>query len=72
MTVITKGFFIAAVIYGLLGMILGLQMAITHDHGQMPTHAHIMVIGWVSFFLFGLFYLQFGERVNGTLARLHF
>lgn len=72
MSSIARGFFITAIAYGVLGMLLGLQMAITQDHGQRPTHAHILVIGWVSFFLFGLFYLHFGRAVSRTLARVHF
>src|SRR5690349_9500297 len=44
MNAIARGFLVSAVVYGLLGMLLGLQMGISHNHGQMPTHAHIMVI----------------------------
>ena len=67
-----RGFLTAAIVYGLLGMALGLHMAISQDHGQRPTHAHIMVIGWVSFFLFGLFYVHFGGAVRQWLAHVHF
>ena len=69
---IARGFLVSAVVYGLLGMLLGLHMGITHNHGQMPTHAHIMVIGWVSFFLFGIYYLQFGQATSRTLSVIHF
>jgi cbb3-type cytochrome oxidase subunit 1 len=69
---IARGFLVSAVAYGLLGMLLGLHMGITHNHGQMPTHAHIMVIGWVSFFLFGIYYLQFGQATSRTLSVIHF
>lgn len=69
---IARGFFITAIGYGILGMLLGLHMAIAQDHGQRPTHAHILVIGWVSFFLFGMFYLHFGKVVSRMLARVHF
>lgn len=69
---IGKWFVTTAILYGLLGMMLGLHMAMSHDHGQRPTHAHIMVIGWVSFFLFGLFYLQYGNTVVRWLGVLHF
>jgi len=31
-----------------------------------------MVIGWVSFFLFGLFYFHFGQLVRQWLAVAHF
>lgn len=53
MRAVARGFFTAAIAYGLLGMLLGLHMVIGHDHGQRPTHAHVMVIGWVSFAIFG-------------------
>ena len=69
---IGRWFFITALAYGVLGMILGLHMAISQDHGQMPTHAHIMVIGWVSFAVFGLFYASHGAGVPAFLAVLHF
>ena len=72
MSNIARGFFITAIGYGILGMLLGLHMAITQNHEQRPTHAHILVIGWVSFFLFGLFYLHFGKVVSRMLARVHF
>ena len=50
---IARGFFASAVVYGLLGMLLGLDMAIRHDHVELPTHAHIMVVGWLTFAIFG-------------------
>lgn len=69
---IARLFFGSALIYGILGFLLGLHMAMTQDHGQMPTHAHIMVIGWVSFALFGFFYHLFGDVVSKPLSLLHF
>lgn len=67
-----RAFFISALLYGVLGMLLGLEMAIGGNHGQMPTHAHVMVIGWLSFAVFGLFYSQFGHAAPKVVARLHF
>jgi hypothetical protein len=69
---VAKGFLISAIIYGLLGMLLGLEMAMSHNHGQRPTHAHMLVIGWLSFFAFGLFYLHFGKAMSRLLSLLHF
>ena len=56
MNEIARKFFLTAVAYGILGLGLGLHMAISQDHGQLPVHAHIMVIGWLSFVVFGFFY----------------
>lgn|SRR5574337_127816 len=45
-----------AVALGLIGMAIGLAMAASHDHSVMPAHAHLNLLGWVSLFLFGIFY----------------
>jgi hypothetical protein len=68
---IGKAFFASALIYGVLGMLLGLHMGISQNHAQMPTHAHIMVIGWLSFAVFGFFYAHYGSAVSKMLARVH-
>jgi len=48
--------FKAAVLMVLAGMMWGIVMAISHDHSAMPAHAHLNLLGWVSLFLFGIFY----------------
>ena len=65
-------FFGSAVIYGILGMLLGNVMGASGDPSQMPTHAHLLLIGWVSFAIFSVFYHLFAERAATLLARLHF
>jgi peptidoglycan/LPS O-acetylase OafA/YrhL len=48
--------FPAAVLMVLAGMTWGIIMAVSNDHSAMPAHAHLNLLGWVSLFLFGLFY----------------
>ncbi|MBT5107660.1 MAG: hypothetical protein HOM25_03175 [Rhodospirillaceae bacterium] len=72
MTGIAKGFFLTAIAYGVLGLGLGLAMAMSQDHGQMPTHAHTMVVGWLSFSVFGIFYHLFADSVPKLAATIHF
>ncbi len=48
--------FPAAVLMAVAGMVWGIVMAISDDHSAMPAHAHLNLLGWVSLFLFGLFY----------------
>ena len=61
-----------AVIYGLVGMTLGVFMGLSNDHSQAPTHAHINLLGWVSMALFGLYYRS-NERAAGmTMAKWQF
>ena len=56
--------FQAAVLFVLAGMVWGLQMAISNDHSAFPAHAHINLLGWVSLFLFGIYY-----RLNPSFDR---
>ncbi|HEY6981602.1 hypothetical protein [Reyranella sp.] len=48
--------FQAAICFVIVGMIWGLIMAISGDHSAMPAHAHLNLLGWVSLFLFGIYY----------------
>jgi hypothetical protein len=48
--------FQTAVVFVVAGMIWGIIMAITEDHAAMPAHAHLNLLGWVSLFLFGIYY----------------
>src|SRR5215204_7385369 len=54
--------FRAAVLFALIGMGMGIAMAIARDHSVMPAHAHLNLLGWVSLFLFGIYY-----RLNPSL-----
>jgi len=48
--------FFIAVITLAVGMAWGLAMAMSQNHSTMPAHAHLNLLGWVSLFLFGMFY----------------
>jgi len=48
--------FIVAAVILTFGMMWGLAMAISQDHSTLTAHAHLNLLGWVSLFLFGLFY----------------
>jgi VIT1/CCC1 family predicted Fe2+/Mn2+ transporter len=65
-------FFTLAIIYALAGMALGIHMGISGDHGEMPTHAHIMLAGWVTSALVAYFYHLFPQAGASALAMVHF
>ena len=65
-------FFGSALIYALVGLVFGLIVNPIGAHNQIPTHAHLMDVGWVSFAIFGFFYHLFSERAATALATLHF
>ncbi|MEP4545558.1 MAG: TonB-dependent receptor [Saccharospirillum sp.] len=42
-----RSFLLSGLVYGTLGMCLGLYMAASHIHVQHVTHAHIMLVGFL-------------------------
>ena len=68
---VARTFFLSSLVFGLAGLVLGNVMAASHDHTQLPTHAHTMVVGWLSFAVFGMFYHQFPAAAAGVLAKVH-
>jgi cbb3-type cytochrome oxidase subunit 1 len=58
----------AAVVYAILGIVLGIVMAATQDHSQMPTHAHVNLLGWVSMALYAVVYRVWPEAARSRLA----
>ncbi len=64
--------FRTAVIMGLLGLTMGIGMGITHDFSLAPAHAHVNLLGWVSFFLYGAFYMLVPGAAKGILPKVHY
>ena len=69
---VARNFFTLAIVYAICGMVLGLSMAMSHDHTQMPTHAHVMVLGWVMSAVFAFFYHLVPAAAASRLASVHF
>jgi hypothetical protein len=40
----------------IVGILMGIAMAASGNHAVMPAHAHLNLLGWVSMFLFGIYY----------------
>ena len=69
---VARNFFILGIIMAIAGMMLGIQMAMSHDHLEMPVHAHTMVAGWLMSAVFGFFYHLFPVARQNKLANIHF
>ena len=65
-------FFTLAIVYAIAGLVLGLVMAISQDHSEMPTHTHIMLAGWVSSAIFAFFYHLFPAVGSKGISIFHF
>jgi hypothetical protein len=59
-----------AVVVVVMGMVWGIAMAVSGDFATMPAHAHLNLLGWVSLFLFGVFYRLHPQLDRSRTARL--
>lgn len=64
--------FRTAVVMGLVGLSVGIGMGMTQDFSLAPAHAHVNLLGWVSFFLYGAFYMLVPNAAQGLLPRIHY
>ncbi|MBI1366355.1 MAG: TonB-dependent receptor [Alphaproteobacteria bacterium] len=65
-------FIFAGLLFAGAGLLLGEQMGRSGNHMQMPTHAHIMLVGWVFPALYGLIYRAYPALTKGALSYVHF
>ncbi|WP_422659939.1 hypothetical protein ACK8P5_05315 [Paenibacillus sp. EC2-1] len=60
-----------AAIYSLIGALIGADMAGRQDYSLTPAHAHILVVGWLTLFAYGMFYYVFKDISMKKTAKLH-
>jgi len=60
-----------AAIYALIGAMIGSDLAGREDYTMVPSHAHILVVGWLTLFAYGLFYYVFKEIGMLKTAKVH-
>jgi hypothetical protein len=55
-------------IFGVIGAFLGSHMAGAGSYAFRPIHAHILVVGWLSVFAWGVFYKVYKVRAKKMVA----
>jgi hypothetical protein len=63
---------LTGLVFLLVGMGLGLQMAMAQDYGMHGLHAHLNLLGFVLMTLFGLCYRSWPKMQEGMLATVHY
>jgi peptidoglycan/LPS O-acetylase OafA/YrhL len=67
-----RKYLVWALSYAAAGMGLGIFMAASHNHGQHVTHAHILLVGFVVSFIYGVIHkLWLGDN-RTALAKIQF
>ncbi len=67
-----RKFILTAFGYAILGLLLGIYMAASKNHGQYVTHAHIMLIGFLLSFVYGLCHKLWLNNSTSKLAIAQF
>jgi hypothetical protein len=62
-----RKYVMTSLVYAIMGLLLGLYMAASKNHGELVTHAHIMLIGFVVSFVYALIYKLW---LGGPVSRL--
>lgn len=58
----------ASAIFGLVGAVLGSHMAGAGSHAFRPVHAHLLVVGWLSLFAWGMYYKTHAVKAAKLIA----
>ncbi len=65
-------YFLTAAVFGLSGMIWGIQMSASGDHTLAPAHGHLNLIGFVAMAVFGTYYALTPRAAAFRIAWVHY
>ena len=69
---ISNLFFRTAILFLIVGIAIGLQMAISQNHNVIGAHAHINLLGWVTSAIFGVYYALNPAKAEGRLPLIQY
>lgn len=61
-----------AVVFFVVGVLLGVYMGAAQDFRFIHVHAHVNLLGWVALGIAGLLYERFPQLARGALGEAHF
>jgi len=69
---VDRMFILTGIVFLLVGLAFGLNMAMTDDFTLRDLHAHLNLLGFVLMTLFGLCYHNWPKMQEGMLATIHY
>lgn len=63
-----RAYLLTALLYAVVGMLLGIIMAASQNHSQHVTHAHILLVGFVLSFAYAVLHRLWMRNVAGAVA----
>jgi hypothetical protein len=67
-----RRFLIWALSYAVVGLALGIYMGASHNHAELVTHAHILLIGFVISFIYGIIHRPWLDEPSRGVANVQF
>jgi hypothetical protein len=68
----SRKYLVWALCYAAVGMGLGIYMAASHDHRELVTHAHVLLVGFVVSLVYGIIHRLWLESPRQALAMTQF
>ena len=65
-------YFRTAIIFLIVGIAMGLTMAISHDHSAIGAHAHANLLGWVTMAIFGIYHALNPAKAARRIALIQY
>jgi len=69
---LSKIFFRTAIVFLLVGIVMGLAMSISGRHNVTGAHAHANLLGWVTMAIFGVYYALAPAKAETRLAMIQY
>ncbi|MCV9997887.1 cbb3-type cytochrome c oxidase subunit I [Pararhizobium sp. YC-54] len=69
---IAKLYFRTAIIFLIIGISMGLNMAISQDHSAIGAHAHANLLGWVTMAIFGGYHALNPAKAERRIAMIQY
>lgn len=67
-----RKFLLCSLAYAIVGMCVGIYMAASKNHGQFVAHAHILLVGFVVSFIYGLIHRLWISAETVATAKVQF
>lgn len=67
-----RAYLIFALVYAAAGMALGIYMGASRDHGQFVTHAHVLLVGFVTSLIYAVIHRLWLTAPSRAIATIQF
>jgi len=68
----SRRYLVWALCYAAIGMALGIYMAASHNHGELVTHAHVLLVGFVLSLVYGIIHRLWLDAPRRAVALTQF